>query len=145
MNQYPERPLMFSVEVESILHRTADEKNLDALDVRARYRYAVTASGFAPREAAQYAVSDNYIPIYELPEVPSFTTILPEEEYSSPEHALFSLAEYSGLGHEIVPALRATWLRAVSEGDDPFARVTDLATSTYESPDADLLPYQTER
>jgi len=145
MSQYPERPLMFSVEVEALLHKKADEKNLDPLDVRARYRYAITASGYTPQEAAQYVVSDNYTPIYELPEVPSFTTILPEEEYSSPEHALFSLAEYSGLGHEIVPALRATWLRAVSEGDDPFARVTSLAVHTYHSPDSDLLPVQRER
>lgn len=144
MNQYPERPLMFSVEVESFLHKTADEKNLDPLDLRARYRYAVTASGFSPKQAAQFVVSDGYTPIYDLPEVPSFTTILSEDEYSSPEHALFSLAEYSGLGHEIVPALRATWLRAVQEGDDPFSRVTALAVDTYHAPDADLLPIQRE-
>lgn len=66
--------------------------------------------------------------------------ILPEEEYDSPEHVIIACAEYSGLGYETIPAFRATWLRAVRDLEDPYQRVKDLATLTYRSDDADLLP-----
>ena len=62
------------------------------------------------------------------------------EEYGSPEHAIFSMAEYSGQGYEIIPALRGAWLRGVRDGDIPFSRAYELATKLYESKDADLLP-----
>jgi hypothetical protein len=62
------------------------------------------------------------------------------EEYESTEDAITALAEFSGLGYEIVPALRATWLRAVKDGEDPYSRVKDMAEYTYDSKDADLLP-----
>lgn len=62
------------------------------------------------------------------------------EEYGSPEHAIFSMAEYSGLGYEIIPALRGAWLRGVRDGDVPFNRAYELATKLYSSKDADLLP-----
>lgn len=62
------------------------------------------------------------------------------EEYGSPEHAIYSMAEYSGLGYEIIPALRGAWLRGVRDGDTPFNRAYDLATKLYTSKDADLLP-----
>jgi starvation-inducible DNA-binding protein len=61
-------------------------------------------------------------------------------EYGSPEHAIFSMAEYSSLGYEAIPALRGAWLRAVRDGDIPFERAYSLATKLYESKDADLLP-----
>lgn len=67
-------------------------------------------------------------------------TLLEEHEYESPEHAIVAFAEYSGLGYEIIPALRASWLRAVGEREDPFSRAKELATLTYSSIDADLLP-----
>ena len=62
------------------------------------------------------------------------------DEYGSPEHAIYSMAEYSGLGYEIIPALRGAWLRGVRDGDVPFSRAYELATDLYDSQDADLLP-----
>lgn len=62
------------------------------------------------------------------------------EDYRSPEHAIFSLAEYSGLGYDIIPALRASWVRGVNAHEAPFDRARNLAAKLYKSPDADLLP-----
>jgi starvation-inducible DNA-binding protein len=61
-------------------------------------------------------------------------------EYGSPEHAIYSMAEYSGMGYEVIPALRGAWLRGVRDGDVPFSRAYELATKLYDSKDADLLP-----
>ena len=63
-----------------------------------------------------------------------------ESEYYSPEHAIFAMAELSGEGYEIIPALRAAWLRAISNNESPFDRAAVLASALYESRDADLLP-----
>ena len=62
------------------------------------------------------------------------------DEYGSPEHAIYSMAEYTGLGYDVIPALRGAWLRGVRDGDVPFQRAYDLATNLYSSKDADLLP-----
>ena len=62
------------------------------------------------------------------------------DEYGSPEHAIYSMAEYTGLGYEVIPALRGAWLRGVRDGDVPFQRAYDLATNLYNSKDSDLLP-----
>lgn len=70
--------------------------------------------------------------------------ILPYEKYESDEHAIFSLAEYSDLSYEAIPAIRAAWMRGVRDGDDPFERSALLASALYESPDADLLPIRKE-
>jgi hypothetical protein len=70
--------------------------------------------------------------------------ILPEEEYDSPEHAILSLAEFSGFGYEAEHAVRAAWLRGVRSGDDPFKRASNFATLGYESLDSDLLPKKGE-
>lgn len=67
-------------------------------------------------------------------------SILSEDEYDSSEHAIFALAELSGQGYEIMPALRAAWLRGVRENESPFARAALLASALYDSKDADLLP-----
>lgn len=67
-------------------------------------------------------------------------TIKDLEEYESTEDAITTLAEFSGLGYEIIPALRATWLRAVKDGEEPYNRARNLAEYTYDSKDADLLP-----
>lgn len=69
--------------------------------------------------------------------------ILPESEYVSPEHAIHSLAEFSGLGYEMIPAIRAAWLRGVRDGESAFERAVDLATNLYSSRDADLVPKET--
>jgi hypothetical protein len=62
------------------------------------------------------------------------------EEYSSPEEAILSYTEFSGLGYEAEEAIRASWLRAVRNGEDPYKRAAVLATMTYDSMDSDLLP-----
>jgi starvation-inducible DNA-binding protein len=66
--------------------------------------------------------------------------IKPELDYDGPEDAIYSLAEYSGLGYEVVPALRAVWKRAIDDYEPPFDRAVQLATKLYQSKDADLLP-----
>ena len=68
-------------------------------------------------------------------------TLLEEHEYYSPEHAIVAMAEYSGLGYDVIPALRAAWLRGVDEREDPFERAKALAVYCYENDrDSDLLP-----
>ena len=65
-----------------------------------------------------------------------------EHEYTSPEHAIFALAEFSGMGYEIIPALRASWARATKDDETPYERAMTLALNLYNSNDADLLPAQ---
>jgi hypothetical protein len=67
-----------------------------------------------------------------------------EQDYSSPEEAILAMAEYSGFGYEAEHAVRAAWLRAVRNGEDPFKRASLLASLGYESLDADLLPIEVE-
>lgn len=66
--------------------------------------------------------------------------ILPEDKYQTPEQAIYDMAEFSGLGYEVIPAMRAAWLRGVRDGEDGYGRAAALATDLYESPDSDLLP-----
>ena len=66
--------------------------------------------------------------------------VKPYEEYESPEQAILALTELAGLGYEIEPAIRASWLRAVRNNENPFKRASMLASMTYDSLDADLLP-----
>lgn len=68
------------------------------------------------------------------------TCLLPEHEYASQEEAIFSLAEFSGLGYETIPAIRAAWMRGIKNNENPFERAAVLASALYDSPDADLLP-----
>jgi hypothetical protein len=63
-----------------------------------------------------------------------------EEDYNSPEHAILSLAEFSGFGYEAEHAVRASWLRGVRNGENPFKRASNFVTLGYESLDSDLLP-----
>lgn len=67
-------------------------------------------------------------------------SILPEDEYESQEQIVFALAELSGLGYETIPAIRAAWVRAANNNENPFERAAVLASALYDSPDADLLP-----
>lgn len=64
--------------------------------------------------------------------------------FEHPEDAILALTEFSGLGYEAEPAIRASWLRAVDRGDNPYIRARHLAEFTYNSLDADLLPIQEE-
>jgi hypothetical protein len=68
------------------------------------------------------------------------TELKEESEYDSPEEIIFSMTELSGLGYEAEQAFRASWLRAIRNNDNPFKRVSLLASMTYDSLDADLLP-----
>jgi hypothetical protein len=70
--------------------------------------------------------------------------LLSEEDYSSPEEAILAMAEYSGYGYEAEHAIRASWLRGVRNGDNPFKRASLLASLGYDSLDADLLPKKVE-
>jgi hypothetical protein len=67
-------------------------------------------------------------------------TLRDEESYASSEDALVAFAEFSGEGYEIIPALRAAWVRGVDSGENPFERAKTLATLLYNSQDSDLLP-----
>jgi starvation-inducible DNA-binding protein len=69
-----------------------------------------------------------------------FVELKPEDFYKNPEEIIFAMAEFSGLGYETIPAFRASWKRAVSNSENPFERVSNLATNLYASEDADLLP-----
>jgi hypothetical protein len=64
--------------------------------------------------------------------------------FAQPEDAILALTEFSGLGYEAEPAIRASWLRAVKRGDNPYTRARHLAEFTYDSLDADLLPVKEE-
>jgi hypothetical protein len=66
--------------------------------------------------------------------------LLAEDEYTTQEEAIFTLAEFSGLGYETIPALRAAWMRGIKNNENPFERAAVLASALYDSPDADLLP-----
>jgi hypothetical protein len=66
------------------------------------------------------------------------------EDYPNPEDAILALTEYSNLGYEAEHAIRASWLRAVRNGEDPFKRAALLASLGEESLDADLLPIDEE-
>jgi starvation-inducible DNA-binding protein len=63
-----------------------------------------------------------------------------QNEYETTEHAITEFAEYSGLGYEVIPALRAAWKRGVDNNESGFDRARELAVMTYDSEDADLLP-----
>lgn len=67
-----------------------------------------------------------------------------ETEYESTEEAVLALTEYMGLGYEAEFAVRASWLRAVRNGESPFTRAKMLATMDYDSLDADLLPKEND-
>ena len=68
------------------------------------------------------------------------TQLTVDLNYETPEQAVVALTELSGLGYEAEPAIRASWLRAVKNGEDPFKRASMLATMKHDSLDADLLP-----
>jgi hypothetical protein len=62
-----------------------------------------------------------------------------QDSYATPEEAIFALTEFSGLGYEAEHSIRASWMRAVKEGTNPFKRARALAIDTYDSSDSDLL------
>lgn len=67
-----------------------------------------------------------------------------KEDYQYPEDAILAMTEFSGFGYEAEGAIRASWLRAVNAGGDPFRRASLLALHGELSLDADLLPSSEE-
>jgi hypothetical protein len=67
-------------------------------------------------------------------------TLGTKDSYTYPEDAILALTEFSGYGYEAEPAIRASWLRAVRNNEDPFVRASILASLGTSSLDADLLP-----
>ena len=67
----------------------------------------------------------------EIPDTNTFDTV---------EEAVLALSEYSGFGYDAEFAIRASWLRAVRNGEDPYRRARSLAVTGFDSVDADLLP-----
>jgi hypothetical protein len=63
-----------------------------------------------------------------------------ETEYASSEDAIVAFAEFSGLGYEVIPAIKAAWLRGVRDNENPFDRAKELSIMLYDSKDSDLLP-----
>ena len=82
----------------------------------------------APVTASMIAQSEMYVALKN------------ESEYASATEAIVAFAEYSGLGYETIPALKAAWARAVKNNENPFERAKNLSVSLYNSKDADLLP-----
>jgi len=73
------------------------------------------------------------------------TIELPDESnFESAEDAVLALTEYSGLGYEAEPAFKASWLRALRQGEDPYLRAKSLSVMGYGGLDADLLPKEAE-
>ena len=58
------------------------------------------------------------------------------------EDAILAMTEFSGFGYEAEQAIRASWLRAVRAGGEPFTRASLLAIHGRKSVDSDLLPVE---
>lgn len=66
---------------------------------------------------------------------------LPEENtFETVDEAVVALSEYSDFGYDAEFAIRASWLRAVRNGEDPYRRAMLLASLGPDSLDGDLLP-----
>jgi len=63
-----------------------------------------------------------------------------ENTFASAEEAILALTEFSDFGYEAEPAIRASWLRGLRNGEDPYTRAKLLAILAHDSLDADLLP-----
>lgn len=117
-----------------VLYRGGDKCAIVAMPVEpaGKCRFAVIPDGVVKPEL------DTLDEIELLPEL--LVTVKPQEEYDSPEDAILDMVEYSGLGYEAEPAIRAAWIRATNDGSNPFNRSFSVAELGYNSPDADLLP-----
>jgi hypothetical protein len=114
---------------------TTDNDLLPASHPKSSKKKSVRASG-VPSHTPEDQTS-----VYEDDYSGELTIVLmPETEYTSKEQAIFSLAEYSGVGYEIIPALQASWTRGELAGENPFERAKELAVFLYDSRDAELLP-----
>jgi hypothetical protein len=117
-----------------VLYRGGDQCAIVSMPVEpaGKCRFAVIPDGVVKPEV------DTIEEIEILPEL--LVIIKAQEEYDSPEDAILDMVEYSGLGYEAEPALRAAWIRATNDGTNPFDRTLSVAELGYNSQDADLLP-----
>lgn len=67
-----------------------------------------------------------------------------ENTFETTEDAILALTEYSDFGYDAEFAIRASWLRGVRNGEDPYLRAKSLAVMQYDSLDADLLPKESD-
>jgi hypothetical protein len=123
--------------VNAFLHllRTGSPKNSNYTTdndlLPAAHRKSTKSSGSITASAVDY---DSYIE-------EQLEVVIPEkDEHSSKEYVIHCMAEFSDMGYEIIPSLRAAWRRAEQDGDDPYDRTLSLVTDTYRSRDYDLLP-----
>lgn len=118
--------------------RAARSMPLGTTDLAARALHS------AEQFCASIRVSPDPAPITAAASAPDALTVTldPEASYQSPEHAVFAITEYAGLGYEALPAFRAAWLRAVRDYEPPFARAAALAIDPRNSRDYDLLPQE---
>ena len=128
-----------------VFYQGGDECKIIALDVHpdGKCRFAVIPEGVV--DISQVPVRDPNSMDLLLADAYAMGELTVEikdsfEDYESPEEAILDMCEFSGLGYEAEPAFRASWLRAIKNNDDPFKRASLLASMTYESLDADLLP-----
>lgn len=117
-----------------VLYRGDDNCAIISLPVEpgGKCRFAVIPDGVVKPDI------DTLDEIDLLPELMVF--VRSHDEYTSPEDAILDMVEFSGLGYEVEPAIKAAWMRATNDGSDPFSRSYSVAELGYNSPDADLLP-----
>jgi hypothetical protein len=123
-----------------VLYIGGSECKIIALPVEpeGKCRFAVLPEGVVSGKT-DYKDIQNEIEDYILEEELS-VELKSKEEYEYAEDAILAMTEYSCLGYEVEPAIRASWLRGVRNGEDAFLRASLLASLGYESLDADLLP-----
>jgi hypothetical protein len=107
---------------------------------RPKNKKYVTDNDLLPAAHKRSSKKNNSITAAALATEQTFIELKPASYYESHEHALLELAEFSDLSYEVLPALRAAYMRANTRGEDPIKRAALLATALYDSPDADLLP-----
>lgn len=127
-----------------VFYRGGSECAIISLPVEpeGKCRFAVIPEGVVNDDAVTLYDRDNVKnDIEDVYYASELTVVLKDEdEYASPEEAIFSLTEFSGLGYEAEPAIRAAWIRGVNAGESPYQRALNVAEYAYESRDADLLP-----
>lgn len=128
-----------------VFYQGGDECKIIALDVHpeGKCRFAVIPEGVV--DISQVPVRDPKSMDLLLADAYAMSQLDIElkssfDDYESPEDVILDMCEFAGLGYEAEPAFRASWLRAVRNNEDPFTRIRHLATMTYDSLDADLLP-----
>lgn len=93
-----------------------------------------------PRTHAMYSAKHSITASSKTSTSELLVSIKPQSQYESSEAAILDMVEYSGLGYEVEPAFKASWIRGTKSNTNPFNRVLSMAELGYSSNDADLLP-----